>query len=541
MDFSRFGSDILLVHLVPLLSEPTIRSLAGTNKALFELLGPFRFQKTAVYTSAGCILFSLTPSTLRTINHLVFNGTERHHDMIFGCPDLGAVVSATIIVRIAEHQRTAFGKWAERLIELTEEQNPWDDDETTSSFSDLPAGSIKNLHHLRLFISLPNQLGTLLSVAENLARIEYVPDFSEWAIEEYQQYSQDLKKLLVLLRDQKMLPSLRLVRVAPDQVIGPEGLPIRSDILKALWRAMFSHGGWKLLAQKPSTGQQVDFPAAWASWWTDRAWDFFITTEEFETFAIGCQRRKIYPRLDQFISGRVHIQIFDTSAQLGTLMQTVVYGVCIDHNARNDMTASLKVVTKDTRALSITLEEYSGPMCRNNPNSTPYHGVEALVIEGPNARPSQDRIPYLLNISAGLVKTMAVQEWRNIVNLSLPASAFEKVPVNGFSSEMDYAACQRHIGSYDLEWLASCQTLKAIQITAWAGCQSCALEEEVSLEGGLRHLPPSIAFVLIGGYIACPDPLRVFWKHAVYSAIMDGLRGKGAGLVVNLGRLRIGR
>lgn len=541
MPLSSLGQEIIVMHLSPLLSQSDIHSLLATEKALYDQLHHLRFQTTEVLTSQGFIAEFLTPASLQTIRHLVFNGTEEHHDRVLSSPNFNDVIYATIVEPITVNQRVAFGQWMQRLTSLTENEDPEDDDRESSSFSHLPAGSIKNLRVLILGFAIPRKFGTLLSMAEKLTVIKYQPEYDPLVIEEYERFGRSFKELLSLLGDRKMLPNLRFVHAAPDPATLPELLPIRASLLPPIWAAVISHGGWLLVAQKPETYIEFDFAQASENWWSDRAWDFFITIEEFEEFATTCQSHGIYPRLDQFILGNVHIKILGDTAPYGKLMDTNVYAVHICHNRSTDVTAALRIVTRNTKALAITLEEYScGWICTNHPNPHPFQSLEALMIEGPLADPAHDPQPYSKNISAALVKTLAVGAWRNLVHLSLPACAFEKAPIDGVRSEMDFAACGRHIGAYDFKWLADCQALKVMQLLEWEGCQDCRLEEDVSLEGGLWYLPDSVSFLMITGYLSCPEDLKEDWADFVHDALEEGLSGQREDLVVNISRLYIG-
>lgn len=167
-----------------------------------------------------------------------------------------------------------------------------------------------------------------------------------------------------------------------------------------------------------------------------------------------------------------------------------------------------------------------------------FGNVEGLKIEGREATTGYSRLLYTMNISAGFVRTLGVRNWHGLRNLSLPVCALHKPSEE---TKKLTAACGLHIPAYDLAWLAECGSLQALDLTKWATCYLCKLPEEVSLQGGLRHLGPRVEFLQIGGHYRTPAHGIARWKEQVEGEILAGvqMRERSVSLMVRLKGLRV--
>lgn len=238
MNICKLGQDVILMHLVVFLEIENIRSLASTCKGMKNMLGNLRHKTTHVRNMGGYFRNHLLPTTIRTIRHLILNGTEQDHNDMFRCRDLNNVARITIITPITDAQKFSFSRWARRLVDIREEGDyncigmP-----TNSSLSDMPAGTLSRTQHIRLDICIPSGFERLLSVAHNLCHIEFLPAFNSVGADGIIEYTAQFETLLALLGDRETLPSLKLVHV----------LASTERVLALSWAAAHSHGGWKIL------------------------------------------------------------------------------------------------------------------------------------------------------------------------------------------------------------------------------------------------------------------------------------------------------
>lgn len=469
------------------------------------------------------------------IKRITLNGTENEHNRVFASGYFTGVISATVSTTITRAQQPAFSQFLKQLSVLTEEKDNHDDADL-SSLSGMTSGALSHLHTIRLEAALPVQLGQLLGVAKTLTSFHFLPSIGRMTTD-YEYYAENLKHALMVFSDSKFTPQLRLVQAVPGEATTPAQQQIRNALLKSIWTAAASHGGWRLLGRKTSAKPVVVFPAAWEIWWENFASDFSINIDEFELFTQWCHERKRYPRLDEYISGQIEIKINTDIPHKGIFRDTSVFGVSIKPDSNTNVCALLQVLSKDTRAVSISLDSFWGTVPIRQFSSEPFEAVQALRITGPSSQFLRSRVLYRDNISKALLTTLAVSQWHSLRNLSLPVVAFQKEPL---PKTRNTAACGIHIKQYELDWLANCSSLEAIELTEWNACFLCKVKRESTLQEGLRHLPSGVKLILISGYFRCPPNARGFWRKAMKDEITNVLGNDRTGLALNLRRLRVG-
>lgn len=79
-----------------------------------------------------------------------------------------------------------------------------------------------------------------------------------------------------------------------------------------------------------------------------------------------------------------------------------------------------------------------------------------------------------------------------------------------------------------------------MQFTDWAACYECNLANDISFEGGLRYLPPSVVFVLVSGHYRCVERDSAHWVGVVKGSITAALHERSADILVSVRRLRVG-
>lgn len=535
MSLTTITTDILIMHIVPFLTDPEIRSLAQCNVALSQILGPLRFHHCSVRKYKGSFLSRLSLSTIKTIRHLDLDGLGTDHDDVFVCGDLSGVVSATIVTMIQPGQRASFGTWA-RQLETLREVDVADGEDIESSLSALPTGSFRMLQSLRLDVSLPLGMNNALSVARNLRRIQFLPTYQQIGEEEgYMYYLGELTDLLRLVSVSDTVPSLKLLHIAPPSVTRPYQKVPHRLLMQNIWTAGYNHGGWKIQCELPETFVQLEDPHSWEWWWGRQAWDLTVTVKEIGEFIAACDRRGVFPRLSDYVRGRINVQTSGGTAMLSTISNTIVYGVRVQHGPTTDMTAALNLVTSDTRILSIYLRSLWGSVGYPVPDATKYHHVEGLLMEGPVLGHRPQHFDYEKNYCIAFLKGLAVRSWRGLVNLSLPAVAFQKAPHDGIPY---VSKCGRHIGGYDMEWLSELTNLKAFSITNWFSCAACELAADVAFDKGLAFVPRTVEFVSIGGRLGYLGVVEEWMK--TYPAHLRGILGRNrASVVVSFQKLSL--
>lgn len=527
MSFTTITADILIMHIVPYLTETEIRSLAQCNIALSETLGPLRFHRCSVRKYKGSFLSCLSFSTIKTIRHLILDGLATDHDDVFVCGDLSGVVSATIVTMIQPGQRASFGAWA-RQLETLREVDVADGEDIESSLSNLPTGSFQMLQSLRLDVSLPLGMNNALHVAPNLRRIQFLPTYQQIGEEAgYMYYLGELSDLLRLVSVSDTVPALKLLHIAPPSVTRPyEKVPHRL-LMQNIWTAAHSHGGWKLQCEQPETFVQQANPHAWEWWWGRCAWDLTVTVKEIGEFIAACDRRDVFPRLSDYVRGRIHVQTSGGTAVMSSISKTIVYGVCVQHGPTTNMTAALNLVTNDTRILRICLRSLWGSVGHMVPDANNYQRIQALLMDGPILGHRPQHFDYQKNYCVAVVKGLAVRSWRGLVNLSLPAIAFQKAPHDGIPY---LSKCGRHIGGFNMEWLTELTSLKWFSITDWVSCAACDLAADVCFDRGLTFVPPTVEFVSIGGRLGYLGVVEEWMK--TYPADLRAILARNRGSVL---------
>lgn len=228
-----------------------------------------------------------------------------------------------------------------------------------------------------------------------------------------------------------------------------------------------------------------------------------MTLNEAHQFVSACQEKNVYPRLERYVNGPIHIQTEGRTECVETLPGTAIYGVWIDHGPTTDMSVALKLVTADTKILGISLKSYWGSVRSIVPDATPYGNVEGLTLDGPlpnhNAtNHNATRFRYSNNHCISFINGIDLTHWTRLVNLSLPALALQHAPVDGIHF---LSACVFHIGRYDMTVLERLTTLKALAITQWLSCTGCHIHPDVMFETGLARIPPNVEYISISGEI----------------------------------------
>lgn len=544
MHLTTLGSDIILSHVLPLLSQEDVFSLSAVDMQMMSQVGHLRFKKTKVSKSQGFIIDYLQPSTLDTIQDLTLNGDDVGSNLVFKSDYFKLVASATLVTPITTGQRANFSLFVTRLSHLTESINDENEDEdvdAVTSLSPLAEGSLRRLHTLTLELTLPQTLGNLLNISPYLRKITHLPETNSEDLTGYQKYASTLKSLFELCADASVLPALRLVHIHPGDGDKLTHRPMRAQILEGMWRAAANHGGWRLFADKPDGSRRVQYPDAHEILWSHKQWEFSISLAEFEGFKTCCAALGIYPHLDRFIAGKVNIRIIGVAPVRGALVGACVDGLNIEQDDDTNLQDVFQVMNRNTNAVTIKLNETWGLVSSTSYSPDRFMHVKAMRIQGPDTPETGATRHYNKNVVAGLVSSLSVKDWQNLVNLSLPVQAFQILPlVEEGSAVPNFAACGVDVGGYDLAWLSSCKSLQAMQFTGWDACPRCDLSDEVSLVGGFRHLPPSVVFVLVSGHYRCQARRSMHWRTVVKGSITSALLAQRADMVVSLRRLRVG-
>lgn len=495
MQLSSLSTDILVLHISPLLSQSDIRSLAKCNRFLSAILGPLRFQQCRVHHFGGYFRMFLSRATIRTIRELLLNGSDTEHDDVFRCGDLNGVRFATILTPIRPRQRFVFGRWSRRLERLRDCAQ--EGEEPISSLANLSIGSIQKVRSLKLDVSIPVGIDRMLDMARNLERIRFMPA-PERDDTGYTNYLNQLNNLMALLHDNEQLPALKIVHVAPSYVSERHHKVPHQQMLLNVWAAALSHGGWRLQSHIPTSEFDMAYPAAWKWWWGTKGVGFTITLKEARQFVSLCHAQNIYPQLDRYVRGPIHIQTGGGTAKAGTLPGTAIHGVWIHHGRTTNVTAALRLVTEHTKVLALCLDSYWGSTGCLTPDAQPYERVEGLMFDGPVADHVAAPFRYCENLCVAFIKGIQLASWTGLVNLSLPAVALQHEPVNGVPLR---APCGLHLGGYNMEVIEGLTALKALSISQWLSCSECDLHPDASFENGLRRIPPNVEYVSISGSI----------------------------------------
>lgn len=541
----KLGPNIILLHLLPLLSEEDIRALAAVETELFALLADVRFPICKVSNYVGFIMDFLQPSTLQTVKDLTLNGTDTENSIVFSSPNLYSVQSATLCGRIHRDQRAAFTRFVGQLRGLTEEQDIDDPDQLGSNLSFLPAGALSNVHVLRMELTIPFQIGSCLGFAKNLKTIQFLPSFysgttDEDKLADYKHFAADLVYLVENISDRNLLPSLRLVHAVLGMPAVTSHQPLRHSILESIWTAAAKHGDWRLFAGRTSTIPQNADPTAREDWWTEHATDLYLSVQEVELFTVWCERNNRFPRLDEFVAGRIHIHLPNESEAAGNFFPTKVYGITLSLESVPNLRNAVKIITADARSIDISLATYWGDVPTVQFSPRQFHCIEALRITGPAARTSETPRNSSHNLAAHILLTLSARTWDSLHALSIPATALQRTAPEENLGEPDYAACGIHIGGYDLGWLAGCRILESLHITEWCACHECELEDDIALVAGFQHLPRHVKFVCVTGYFICPANLVHAWCESVVCEINAVLHGRRADLLANTRELWFG-
>lgn len=543
MHLTTLGSDVILNLIVPLLSEQDVFSLSVVDKATFGNVGHLRFKTTEVSKSQGNIVDFLQPATLDTIHDITLNGDDIANNVVFCSPYFKKVTSATLVTPLAAGQQWNFSHFVRRLSYLGDlgEGEGDIDDETITSLSRLPVGTFHHLQTLCLYLSIPRTLGHLLNGSPYLTKLVHLPNTDIEDVKSYQDYADTLKSLLELCSNKSVLPGLRHLHVQPGGGRKPMHRPIRAKLLEGIWRAAASHGGWKLISEKPDHVHVVQYPAAHELFWSDKQWEFTWRPSEFGNFKACCESLGIYPRADEFISGKINIFIDEDSPPLGALMRTHVDCLNIETNKNTNLHQLFQLMTIHTTAITIKLDKFWGAVNSTLHSPDTFTRVKAMRIRGPDSPESNPTRHHQFNIGAGLANSLFIRDWQNLVHLSLPVHTFQTLPpVDEGLPAGNFAECGIHVGAYDLKWLASCVSLEAMQFTDWAACIRCELSDEVSFQNGLQYLPPSVVFVLVSGRYRCQGAASAHQRVIVEKSITDVLYAKKANVLVSLRRLRVG-
>lgn len=542
MDLIALGPGVIVLHILPLLSEKDIRALAAVETGLFALLADMRFKTCKVSNNIGFILDYLQPSTLLKVKDLRLNGTTAQHNLVFRTPNLRSVQRATVCCYITDNQRPAFAVFAKQLRGLTEEQDISDPEEIGSSLSSLPAGALTNLHALRIELTVPIDIDSRLGFARNLRIIQFLPSFSSGVTEEeklddYILFATDFQYLLENILNKNLLPSLRLVHTDLDQPTVANHLRLRIIILESVWTAAAAHGGWRLLAGRTSNKPLKAYPGAWGDWWTEHATDLYLSVEEVKLFSKWCDSNNRFPRFDEFVAGRIHIHFPIECEAVDKLFDNKIFGITLSLGSAPNLCNPVKIISTHTRAIDISLETYWGDVPTVQFGAQHFQHIEVLRIAGPTATPPETSLQYSNNIGAHILSTLSTKHWSSLRALSIPAYALQRTTPEENLGGSDHAACGIHVGGYELAWLAQCGTLESLHVTEWCACDECELEDDLSLVEGLRHLPQNVKFVSVTGYFCSPANVLNAWSERVVGEIKAVLR---ADVLVSTGELRFG-
>lgn len=478
MHLMRLGCDVIINNLLPLLSQEDLFALTAVDSQLLNQIGHLRFQKTKVAKIKGFIIDYLQPATLDTIAHLTLNGNNTENNIIFGSTNFKGVISATLVTPITKGQIANFSHFVRRLSHLTELSDA--DDEEVTSLSALPAGCLNRLHTLSLELSLPGNLSNLLNVSLYLTKLTYLPDVDFEDVECYQDHAHSVKSLLKLCSGSTIMPGHRLLHVHLGNSSNPMLRTTREQILDSIWLAAGAHGGWKLFANMPDNSIGVPYPAAYEVYWSQKYWEFCMRPSEFEGFKKCCNSLVVYPHLDQFVSGKINVNIVE-APPLGALTGTYIDGLNIETDGEANLCGFFQVMNKHTTAITIKLTKCWGSVGSTKYSTDQFHRVTAMRIQGPSTIESGVTRGYDENIVATLTSSLCLNNWNNLDNLSLPIQAFQAPSLNDAGSVVpSFAACGTDVGGYSLKWLSSCNSLRAMQFTDWAVCYECNLANDIS-------------------------------------------------------------
>lgn len=542
MELIALGPDVIHLHILPLLSEKDIRALAAVETRLFALLADVRFKTCKVSNNIGFILDYLQPSTLVKVKDLRLNGTTAQHNLVFSSPNLRSVQTATVCCHINNNQKPAFAVFARQLRGLTEELDISNPDEIGSSLSFLPAGTLRNLHALRIELTVPIEMDSPLGFARNLRTIQFLPSFNSGVTEEeklddYMFFAADFQYLLDSISDKNLLPSLRLVHTVLGQPTLADYLLLRKTILKSVWTAAAAHGGWRLLAGRISSKPLKAYPGACGDWWTEHATDLYLSVEEVKLFNKWCDHNNRFPRFDEFVVGRIHIHFSIECEAADKLFNNQFYGITISLGSVPNLCNLVKIISTHTRAIDISLETYWGDVPTVQFGAQQFQRIEVLRIAGPAVTTPETSLQYSNNIGVHILSTLSTKHWGSLRALSIPAYALQRTTPEDNIGGSDHAACGIHLGGYELGWLAQCGALESLHATEWCACDECELEDDLSLVAGLRHLPRNVGFVSVTGCFCCLAYLIPTWCERVVGEIKTVLR---ADVLVSTGGLRFG-
>lgn len=246
-----------------------------------------------------------------------------------------------MVTRIGDSQRAQFATWASRLTKLNDEGQ---EDQVESGLSNLPAGALKSLEILLLDIGIPVGMDILLSMARNLRIIQYVPGFAEMDDDTFVAYNNDFRRMVKMCSNADVLPSLKLVHASLPQALDQGDEQRNEELVSAAWNAARRHGGWKIRVVQPLENRIRIYPRAWDAYWNDLSFDCFITLKGLGRFVNQCTQDEVYPRLDELIDGKIHLQVGTVLPDSAVLLDTVVYGLWANHNEKTDLPSCLHTI-----------------------------------------------------------------------------------------------------------------------------------------------------------------------------------------------------
>lgn len=568
---ASLGTDIILLHLIPILPYASLLALASTDKYFHAVIGPLRFRQQAhpvfIRKSRGFILDVLSPVSLRAITHLELNGTGtrylRDYERIFTCRTLTSVVSVTVWASIPAYQQPSFERFVCQLKKL-KHFGSW---ESPAGFlGTMGPGILSHLQALHFeHPTLPQSMldpGFGLGVMFALTKFTYLslhhgglatPSLEGEVFIQDAGYIPTCHSLMLQLSNAANFPTLRLVEFSLPRPAKPD-IERRQNLLVEAWNASLRHrkgggSGWRLGSRSPHEARfgcfGIDSSHCQCN---SRGFALFINTTEIAAWVQWASRQNectnMWARIENYMAG-VHVNVTDRNI---SRVSTPGVSIAVGHdlNAADVSTTTLASwVSEDTHCITLNLTALWTPELNSKSKflltqllseascfktGTIQANISSLRINIKRATiEASTTCGYDQNIPARILRSFVLPLWGSLRTLILPAAALQGSTSRGAQYT---AKCGKHIGLYSLEWLASCEPLQCLIINGWRACIRCDLPGTASLEGGLsRFLPRRLKYVLISGCFFCGSWRLLDWNtklvHGGFIGAMREARREG--------------